>query len=179
MFGAQSAVNVKGRSKSYARFIAPFHLTFHFMLSRKIFNPLSSRPFYTMIMKSDHGGWPFPWSGLLVQLPWSGFQKDQFTKPLGPSLGVNQMWTKRSDHAPKSECVDIFNICPKKAILREEIKFDHSLVFYCLHLLFPPKQIPPKKMIISTFLCHGPLPFSIRAPLLLLPLQNSLDHVSG
>ena len=27
-------------------------------------------------------------------------------KALGPSLGVKQMWTKRNDHAPKSECVD-------------------------------------------------------------------------
>ena len=29
-------------------------------------------------------------------------------KALGPSLGVNRMWTKKNDHAPKSECVDFF-----------------------------------------------------------------------
>jgi len=27
---------------------------------------------------------------------------------LGPSLGVNRMWTKKNDHAPKSECVEFF-----------------------------------------------------------------------
>ena len=48
----------------------------------------------------------FSWSDLMVQLPWSDFLKNQFTKPLGSSLGVNQMWTKRNDHAPKSECAD-------------------------------------------------------------------------
>ena len=32
----------------------------------------------------------------------------------GPSLGVNQMWTTRNDHAPKNECVDCFNICHKR-----------------------------------------------------------------
>jgi hypothetical protein len=56
----------------------------------------------------------YPWSRFIVQLPWSNFLKNQFTKPLGPSLGVNQMWTKRSDHAPKSECADFL----KKQLLK-------------------------------------------------------------
>ena len=30
----------------------------------------------------------FPWSDFMVQLSWSNFLKNQFTKPLGPSLGV-------------------------------------------------------------------------------------------
>jgi hypothetical protein len=30
------------------------------------------------------------------------------------------MWTKKSDHAPKSEGADIFNTCPKRAILEEK-----------------------------------------------------------
>jgi hypothetical protein len=30
------------------------------------------------------------------------------------------MWTKKSDHAPKSEGVDYFNTCPKKAIVEGE-----------------------------------------------------------
>ena len=47
------------------------------------------------------------------------FLKNQYTKPLGPSLGVNQMWVKRNDHAPKSQCVDLFNVCPKRAVLRK------------------------------------------------------------
>ena len=40
-------------------------------------------------------------------------------RALGPSLGVNQMWTKKSDHAPKSEGADFFNISPKRAILEK------------------------------------------------------------
>jgi hypothetical protein len=70
----------------------------------------------------------FPWSNFMVQLPWSDFLKYQFTKPLGPSLGVNQIWAKRNDHAPKSECVDSFKICPKRKF-RKKMKFDHSFVF--------------------------------------------------
>jgi hypothetical protein len=56
-------------------------------------------------------------------------------KALAPSLGVNQMWTKKNDRAPKSECVDFFNTCPKRAILKE-FKFDHSLVFSWASLVF-------------------------------------------
>ena len=41
-------------------------------------------------------------------------------RALGPSLGVNRMWTKKSDHAPKSEGVDYFNTCPKKATVEGE-----------------------------------------------------------
>ena len=44
----------------------------------------------------------------MVQLPWSDFLKYQFTKPLGPSLGVNQMWTKRNNHTPKSDGASFF-----------------------------------------------------------------------
>jgi hypothetical protein len=39
---------------------------------------------------------------------------------LGPSLGVNQMWTKKNDHAPKSEGVDLLNTCPKRAVLKKK-----------------------------------------------------------
>ena len=34
--------------------------------------------------------------------------KNIVLKALGPSLGVNRMWTKKNDHAPKSECADFF-----------------------------------------------------------------------
>ena len=50
---------------------------------------------------------------------WFFFKKNQFAKPLGPSLGVNRMWIERNDHAPKSECADFFNICPKRVILKK------------------------------------------------------------
>jgi hypothetical protein len=44
-------------------------------------------------------------------------KEEQFTKPLGLSLGVNYVWTKRNDHAPKFECVGFFNICPNMEVL--------------------------------------------------------------
>ena len=42
---------------------------------------------------------------------WSDFLKKAIYKVFGPSLGVNRMWTKRNDLAPKNECGDFFNIC--------------------------------------------------------------------
>jgi len=68
--------------------------------------------------------------------PWSDFLKHQFTKPLGPSLGVNQMWTKRNDHAPKNKCVDFF-IDVEKGSIEKRVKFEHSFVIFYLQLLFP------------------------------------------
>ena len=35
-----------------------------------------------------------------------------------------------------------------------------------------------KKSFMKMFLCHGFLPFLIKAPLWPLPLQNPLDHVN-
>ena len=35
---------------------------------------------------------------------------------LGPSPGVNRMWTTRNDHGPKKECVDFLNICTKRVV---------------------------------------------------------------
>ena len=48
-------------------------------------------PVYTM----DHGRWPFSMLRVLA-------------KSLGPSLGVNQMYTKRNDHGPKNESAYFF-----------------------------------------------------------------------
>ena len=109
--------------------------------------------------------------------PWSDLKKKQCAKPLGPSLGVNRMWTKWNyDHAPKSECVDFFfNICPKRAVLRQIFKFDHSLVFSCRHLLFS-KRNQSIYYYYNIILCHGP--FSIRPLILPRPPQNMLYHIS-
>ena len=41
------------------------------------------------------------------------FLRIAFWKSLGSWLGVNQMWIKISDHAPKNGCVVFYNICPK------------------------------------------------------------------
>ena len=125
----------------------------------------------------DHGRWPFPWSYLMVQLSWYDFLKKQFTKPLGPSLGVNQMWTKRNNHAPNvNVLIFLFylNICPKRASLRgdsgerEREKFDLSCLLYSSSSLLQKKFHQQKFSAI--FLCHGPLSFSTIAPL--LPLTH-------
>jgi hypothetical protein len=55
----------------------------------------------------------------MVPLSWSDCLENQFTKLLGPSLGVNQMWTKKNDYASKNECADFLNTCPKRAVLKE------------------------------------------------------------
>jgi hypothetical protein len=59
-------------------------------------------------------------------------------KALGLSRGVNQMWTEKNDHAPKSECVGFLQYMPKKGTFEEEenIKFAHSLVFSWALLVF-------------------------------------------
>ena len=42
-----------------------------------------------------------------------------------------------------------------------------------------PQKIFHQKNIITAFLCHGPLPFPTRPPLLPFSPQNLLDHVSA
>ena len=88
-----------------------------------------------------HGPWSrtmedeiFPWSDLMVQFPWYHFLQNQFTKLLGPSFGANRICIKRNGHAPKSDCANIFKLCPKRAVLEKIIKYDYSLVFSCLRL---------------------------------------------
>jgi hypothetical protein len=131
-----------------------------------------------------HGPWSrtvkddlLPWSDFMVQFLGSDFLENQFIKLLGPSLGVNGMWTKRNDHAPKSECVGFSNICLERVVLKNKIQV---WPFFCILLLL--SSIPPKKSLKSYYKnisLSWALPFSTRPPLLPLPLQNSLDHVSG
>ena len=64
-------------------------------------------------------------------------------KPLPPrnqyGVGLPQ---PRNDHAQKNECADFFLTYAKKRQFSKEFKFDHSLVYSCLHLLFhPPKNV--------------------------------------
>ena len=42
----------------------------------------------------------------------------------GPSVGVNQMWTKRNNHAPKNECAGFFFLllCPKRIVFEKTIQ---------------------------------------------------------
>ena len=69
-----------------------------------------------------------PWKMVFSHSPIS-FQKKQFTKSLGPSLGVNWIWTKRDGHAPKSECVDFFYKKNKKPKNDSSTILLSSLVF--------------------------------------------------
>ena len=85
-------------------------------------------------MKSDHGRWPFPGFNFL---------KNRFTKPLDTSLGVTQMWIKRTDHAPEVKVL-IFSIYAQKRQFRKKIKFDRSFVF----ISSSPKNISSKKNYI-------------------------------
>ena len=61
----------------------------------------------------------------------SDYLRNQFKKLLGPSLGVNRMWTKKNDHPPKSECADFFSTCPKRALWKE--KNSSSTIFLVLY----------------------------------------------
>ena len=114
----------------------------------------------------------------MVQLPWPNLLTNQFIRPLGPSLGVNRTWTKRNDHAPKSECVDFFIIYVQKGSFEKKGKWSRSItLLLSLVLVFFP---PPKKIIYVFFYNNISLPwalaFSTIAPLLPLPSQNPLDH---
>ena len=77
----------------------------------------------------DHGKWRFSMVQLLKKL---------VLKALGPSLGVNWMWTKKNDHAPKNECVDLFWYMFEKGILGKKSSltiFLSSLGLYLSSLL--------------------------------------------
>jgi hypothetical protein len=91
----------------------------------------------------------FHGSEFMVQLPCSNLLKNQFKKPLGPSLGVNRMWTKKNGHAPRSKMCWFFYIyASKKAILKRKKNltiFLSSLGFHLSsHLLKCVKDVACK-----------------------------------
>ena len=88
------------------------------------------------------------------------------------------MWTKNNDHAPKSECVVLYiYMCPQKGNFEKETNKPSLAMFLSSSSIL--QKLFHSTFIVTTFLCHGPLPFSTRAPLLPLPQQNPLDHVNG
>ena len=107
-------------------------------------------------------------------------KKKAFFKPFGPWLSINQMWTKRSDHALESGCANSFLIYVQKGHFGEvssclTFSPSSSLLssYYENSLAIFKKQW---KFIKTSFLCHDPLIFATTKPLLPLPLQNPLDH---
>jgi hypothetical protein len=59
------------------------------------------------------------------------FLKDKFAKFVGFSLGVNQLWTERTDHALKSKCVGIFSgLCSHSGIIRS---YHYIIIRVSLH----------------------------------------------
>ena len=80
----------------------------------------------------------FPWSYLMVQLPWYDFLKNWYTNPWGPSLGVNGMCLKKNGHAPKNECADFFNICPKRTVWKKNKKTKKTSLTILLYSLGLP-----------------------------------------
>ena len=81
-------------------------------------------------MKSDNGRWPFQWSEFKVQLIRSDFFKIVVMKALGPSLGVNWMWTKKNDHAPKNERIDFVKYMSKKGNVERMFQVTIVLSFF-------------------------------------------------
>ena len=82
----------------------------------------------------------------------------ELTKPLGPSLRVNRMWTKRND-----EC------CPKRVVLiiKQIPSSERSLVFSS-----PTKQ---NKSIITIFISHGPFAFFYQSTYFASPTAKSIE----
>ena len=104
-------------------------------------------PLYTMHhevgprkMVLFHG--PISWSDFSVQLLWSNILTNQCIKSSGLSLGVNQMWTKRNDHAPENWMCWFFNfnIRPKGGNFEE---WNQVWSFFCL--LVSSSSLPPQK----------------------------------
>ena len=100
----------------------------------------------------------FPWSNLTVQHPWSHFLKNQFTKPLGPSLGVNQMWTKGMTMHQKWMCWHLWYIYiyPKKCSF-EKKKSSLTILLSCLVFIFSS----PENVLLNIYYNISPLSWAL------------------
>ena len=69
---------------------------------------------------------------------WSNFSRKLIYKAFGPLIKCKPNVDQEEWPCTKIECVEFFRICTKHEVLEEKkFKFDHYLVFSCLHLLFP------------------------------------------
>ena len=105
-----------------------------------VYNLIKGR-FTLWTMKSDHGRGFFSMVRVHAPTFMVRLLKKSVLKALGPSLGVNRMWTKKNDHASKSECADFFLIRAQKGQFKKKFEFDHSLVFSWASLLFTSCQM--------------------------------------
>ena len=105
----------------------------------------------------------FPWADLMVQFPWYDILKNQFTKSLDPSLGVNQMWTKRNDHGPRGmtmhQKVNVLKYMSKRTVLKEE-KY-HFPQLFCLLLSSSSRSLLPKKNSLKLYYNNISLPWAL------------------
>ena len=93
-------------------------------------------PFTLWTMKSDHVSWPF--SMIRVHGPTFMVRllKKLVLKALGPSLGVNWMWIKKNEHAPKNECANFFQYMFKKGSFEKNSSLTVLLFSLGLYLSF-------------------------------------------
>ena len=94
-----------------------------------------------------------PWKKALFHglTRWSNIHglilKELICKVFGPLIRYKLNVDQEERSCTKNEYADFFFIYPKKEILKErKFKFNHSLVFSCLHFLFP-KQSFIKKVL--------------------------------
>ena len=122
----------------------------------------------------------FSWYDLMVQLPWSDFLTTQFIKPLGLLVGVNIMWTKSNDHAPKSGCAEFLLTYVQKG---QFWKNNSSSIVLLSPLVFifsshPPPKKTHEKLIIIAFLCHVALFFYLPRHLFCLSHRKTRSTMS-
>jgi hypothetical protein len=128
-------------------FLRIHHVAFHHSLRPFLYDQMArdSLLIRAASMKTDHKRCPFSWSDFL---------KNQSLKFLGSSLGVNRMWIKKNDHAPRSACV-VFLVNVQKG----QFFNNNSSLIILLSSSFSQKKFH-NFFIVTTFLCHGgPLAF--------------------
>ena len=97
-----------------------------------IFSVWYTKGWFTLwTMKSDHGRWCLSMVRVHGTTSMVQLHKKLVLRAMGPSLGVNQMWTKKKDHGAKSGGGDFFNICTKKGSFQKSKlwPFFNRLVF--------------------------------------------------
>jgi hypothetical protein len=113
----------------------------------------------------DHEVGPWKMAFLVVQLhDLTSMVWFQFTKPLGPSLGVDRMWPRGMAMHQNVNVMIFINVCPRRVVLKKKFKFHHSQISTIYKLV-----------IVS----HKLLKISVLWILsLLLHLQKALCHMT-